>query len=149
MALPETARNVVGNESSLRRGWEIIKKKKAKRKRKEAVEGDAVELGAPPLQPISEPPSNHSRNRKTSEGKRKTVKIPNLFAPIRIIFWKDTAPVLWIAASPYAVWYYVQTSIPPIYKDTYHFSDLQVGLAYLTGGAGTVLGGYANGNFMD
>lgn len=151
MALPETARNVVGNGSIERRGWqrpwwEIIKKER--RKRKEVVEGDAVELGAPP-QPTSEPPSNHSRNRKTTEGKRKTIKIPNLFAPIRIIFWKDTALVLWIAASPYAVWYCVQTSIPPIYKDTYHFSDLQVGLAYLTGGAGTVLGGYANGKFMD
>lgn len=150
MALPETARNVVGNGSSERREWErpwweVIKKKRTKCK--EATGSAVVELGAP--QPTLEPPLNWTRNREISEGKRRMVKMLNPFAAIRIIFWKDTALVLWMAASPYAVWYCVQTSIPSIYKHTYHFSELQVGLAYLTGGAGTVLGGYANGKFMD
>ncbi len=36
-----------------------------------------------------------------------------------------------------------------IYKDTYKFNEFQIGLSYLTGGTGTVLGGYANGKFMD
>ncbi len=73
----------------------------------------------------------------------------NPLAAIRIIFYKDTALVLWMAASPYAVWYCVQTSIPSIYKDTYNFNEFQIGLSYLTGGTGTVLGGYANGKLMD
>lgn len=150
VALPETARNVVGNGSSERRGWqrpwwEVIKKKGTKRK--EATESDIVELSA--LQSTSENSTNHTGNGRTPVGKRKRFKMLNPLAPIQIIFWKDTALVLWMAASPYAVWYCVQTSIPPIYKRVYHFSELQVGLAYLTGGAGTVLGGYANGKFMD
>lgn len=149
-ALPETARNVVGNGSSERKGWErpwweVIKKKR--KKRKEAVQSDIVELGA--QQPTSEKPTNHTGDGETPMGRRKRFKMLNPLAAIRIIFWKDTALVLWMAASPYAVWYCVQTSIPPIYKGGYHFSELQVGLAYLTGGAGTVLGGYANGKFMD
>lgn len=152
MALPETARNVVGNGSRERRGWErswweVIKKKTTKRKKAAESESDVVELGAP--QPILEQPSKRTANREALEGKRKTFKMLSPLAAIRIIFWKDTALVLWMAASPYAVWYCVQTSIPSIYQRIYHFSDLQVGLAYLTGGAGTVLGGYANGKFMD
>lgn len=150
MALPETARNVVGNGSSERKGWErswweVVKKKR--KKRKEAAESDNAELGA--QQPTSEKLTNHTGNGQTLVGRRKRFKILNPLAAIRIIFWKDTALVLWMAASPYAVWYCVQTSIPPIYKSVYHFSELQVGLAYLTGGAGTVLGGYANGKLMD
>ncbi|KAL8811068.1 MAG: hypothetical protein Q9200_002096 [Gallowayella weberi] len=76
-------------------------------------------------------------------------RISNPLAAIRIIFWRDTALVLWMAGSPYAVWYCVQASIPPIYRDIYGFNEFQIGLSYLTGGFGTVLGGYANGKFMD
>lgn len=149
VALPETARNIVGNGSSERKGWErpwweAIKKRK---KRKEAAESDNAELGA--QQPTSEKNIDHTESRETPVGRRKRFKLLNPLAAIRIIFWKDTALVLWMAASPYAVWYCVQTSIPPIYKNVYHFSELQVGLAYLAGGAGTVLGGYANGKLMD
>ena len=73
----------------------------------------------------------------------------NPLAPIRIILWKDTALILWMAGSPYAVWYCIQASIPTIFKDVYGFNEIQIGLSYLTGGAGTVVGGYANGKLMD
>ncbi|KAL8931932.1 MAG: hypothetical protein Q9211_006639, partial [Gyalolechia sp. 1 TL-2023] len=76
-------------------------------------------------------------------------KVPNLFAAVRIIFRKDAALVLWMAGSPYAIWYCVQASIPPIFKDIYGFNDFQIGLSFLTGGFGTVLGSYANGRLMD
>lgn len=54
-------------------------------------------------------------------------------ACLRIIFWRDTALVLWMAASPFAVYYCVQTSIPSIYKDIYQHDQFEIGLAYLTG----------------
>lgn len=57
--------------------------------------------------------------------------------------------MLWMAASPYAVYYCVQTSIPSIYKDIYNYNDFDIGLTYLTGGAGVVLGGIANGRLTD
>lgn len=135
-------------------------------KGKEAIANEensdiVVQVGAPPPHPqlTFKPPSsnqNHSRNHNqeapknsTSLARLKTLKMLNPLPAIRIIFYKDTALVLWLAASPYAVWYCIQTSIPPIYKNIYHFSELQVGLAYLAGGVGTVLGGYANGKLMD
>lgn len=185
MAMPETARNVVGNGSESRENrkrwwertwWEIITKKKGERKeadeeekRMKGKEVDAaeknsdvvIELGAPSQPPQSNfkyhsSSQNQSRNqnqeppkRSTSLARSKMLKMLNPLPAIRIIFYKDTALVLWLAASPYAVWYCIQTSIPPIYQNIYHFSELQVGLAYLAGGAGTVLGGYANGKFMD
>ena len=183
MAMPETARNLVGNGSANRENskrwwerpwWDIIMKKKKKKKKEEegrmkgqeAIANEessdvVIQLGASPphQQPTFEPrPSNqnHSQDQNqeppktsTSLAKPKTLKMLNPLPAIRIIFYKDTALVLWLAASPYAVWYCIQTSIPPIYKNIYHFSELQVGLAYLAGGAGTVLGGYANGKLMD
>ena len=73
----------------------------------------------------------------------------NPLAALRIIFYKDTVLVLWVVASPYAVWYCVQTSIPTIYQGIFGYNEVQIGLSYLTGGFETVLGGYANGKLMD
>ena len=73
----------------------------------------------------------------------------SLLAPLRMIFLKDTALVLWMAASSYTVWDCVQASIPTIYQDLYNFNGFQIGLSYLTGGFGTVLGGYTNGKLVD
>lgn len=73
----------------------------------------------------------------------------NVQGPIRIVFYKDTALILWMAASAYANYYCIQTSNPQIYKNMYHFNELKVGLSYLPGGAGVVFGAYANGRLMD
>lgn len=54
-----------------------------------------------------------------------------------------------MSASFYAIWYCIQASIPPIYKDIYSFNEIEVGLSYLTGGAGVILGGYTTGKTMD
>ena len=45
--------------------------------------------------------------------------------------------------------YSIQTSIPPSFKDIYHFNELEIGLAYLPRGAGIIAGGYVNGKLMD
>ncbi|KAI4173451.1 MAG: hypothetical protein LQ348_006582, partial [Seirophora lacunosa] len=143
MGLPETARNVVGNGEMEARWWgrtwwSLLMVWRRDRKRL-GGDGDAEGRG---------------KDEKKSEDEgtpsiRRSFKMPNPFAAVRIIFWRDTALVLWMAGSPYAVWYCVQASIPPIYKDIYGFNDFQIGLAYLTGGFGTVLASYANGKLMD
>lgn len=81
-------------------------------------------------------------------GKGKFV-MKNPFTCLRIIFWKDTALTLWLGASSYAVWYCIQTSIPPIYKTIYHLNELQVGLCFLTGGAGVIIGSFIAGRLLD
>ena len=73
----------------------------------------------------------------------------NPFACLRIVFWRDTAPVLWMQASFYLVWYCIQTSIPSIYKEIYGFNEIEIGLSYLTGGVGVILGGIATGKMLD
>ncbi|KAI0123277.1 major facilitator superfamily domain-containing protein [Xylariales sp. AK1849] len=77
---------------------------------------------------------------------------PNPFLPLRIIFYWDTFVILFLAASPYAVWYLVQTSIPIIYgrgDGGYGFDDLHVGLCYLAGGSGVIAGGVIAGRLMN
>ena len=75
--------------------------------------------------------------------------VASMFACLRIIFWRDTALVLWLSGSFYAVYYCIQTSIPSTYKDIYAFNEFQIGLSYLTGGVSVVFGGYVNGKMMD
>jgi hypothetical protein len=45
----------------------------------------------------------------------------------------------------YAAYYCIQASIPAIFTDLYGLDELQVGLCYLSIGAGVILGGYING----
>ncbi len=154
VALPETARNVIGNGSVEVTGWrrtwwsiasawvgEGLKKKK---KKKRTIDEEVMEKGG---ETTGEKSSRKGNEREV--GSKEKFKMASPLAAIRIIFYKDTALVLWMAASPYAVWYCVQASIPSIYRDTYNFNEFQIGLSYLTGGTGTVLGGYLNGKLMD
>ena len=147
-ALPETARNVVGNGSKEATGWNRtvwnILTSERKRGRKESNGGCDLEGANEKVE--SESPE---MMQSGSTRKREKFKLANPLAPIRIILWKDTALILWMAGSPYAVWYCVQASIPTIYKDVYGFNEIQIGLSYLTGGVGVVFGGYANGKLMD
>lgn len=140
--LPETARNIVGNgnveATGWGRSWWRILRGKGMRK------GNAPEMQNS-IQAVSDKPGAAT----IGPGKKAKFKMANPIAAVRILFWKDTALVLWMAGSPYAVFYAVQASIPPIYKDIYHFNELQIGLSYLTGGFGTVSGGYLNGKLMD
>ena len=80
---------------------------------------------------------------------KRTIGKMKVGSPFRIVFYKDTALTLWMAASAYANYYCIQVSNPPVYKDIYHFNELEIGLAYLPGGAGVVLAAYANGKLMD
>jgi hypothetical protein len=65
------------------------------------------------------------------------------------MFYKDTALVLFMASIFYATYYCVQTSIPVIYESVYSFNALQVGLAYLPGGVGVIIGASCTGRLMD
>lgn len=140
--LPETARNIVGNGSVEATGWgkswwDLLRGRSRR------------EVDAAKMKKSSEAVGEENGGARIGPGKRAKFKMANPMAAIRILFWKDTALVLWMAGSPYAVWYAVQASTPSIYKDIYHFNELQIGLSYLTGGFGTVSGGYLNGKLMD
>ncbi|KAL8933234.1 MAG: hypothetical protein Q9216_006457 [Gyalolechia sp. 2 TL-2023] len=143
MGLPETARSVVGNGEREpgwwgKTWWHLAVMWWRIRRGTHRDE----ELGADREEKLERDDQNPPRVKDK-------FKVPDLFAAVRIVFRKDAALMLWMAGSPYAIWYCVQTSIPPIFKDIYGFNDLQIGLSFLTGGFGVVLGSYANGKLMD
>ncbi|KAH8779883.1 major facilitator superfamily domain-containing protein [Diaporthe sp. PMI_573] len=144
--MPETRRTIVGNGSVPALGiwrtwWSLMVDWRRNRRLK--GEGDS-EKG-------SRVPTSAEDPNKNATGKGRLV-VPNPFISLRLVFYRDTFLGLWLAASPYAVWYLIQASIPVIYgKDPggYGFKDIYVGLCYLTGGSGVIAGGFICGKMMD
>ncbi|KAI1364368.1 major facilitator superfamily domain-containing protein [Xylaria arbuscula] len=167
--MPETGRSVVGNSAVQARGiwstwWQLAKS--AARHRKTDVQDDSsgeLEKGRGgsreneeiistlALEPNTKSASASLAAEDPNFGKtgRGKLSIPNPFPSVRLIFHKDTAIILWLCATPYAVWYCIQTSIPLIYGPGYGFNDLEVGLSFLAGGAGVIAGGFIGGRLMD
>ncbi|KAJ5901831.1 hypothetical protein N7495_002359 [Penicillium taxi] len=144
-ALPETARTVVGNGAVYPRAiwrtwWSILSQKRAK-----------LNIG---IHILNNDPTTQEQQGELADintnrtGKGKWI-IPNPFDSLKIIFHYDIFLILWIAASPYAVWYCIQTSIPIIFGNSYGFNDLFVGLCFLPGGVGVILAGLVTGRLMD
>ena len=66
-----------------------------------------------------------------------------------MVLHPDAAPVLWMVASSYSVYYTYQVAIPVVFHDIYGFNELETGLAFLPGLAGMTLGGIAAGRLQD
>jgi hypothetical protein len=80
----------------------------------------------------------------------RSLKFTSPLASIRVFLYLDTSLALWLSASYYVLWYYIQTSIPSTFKSSpYSFNGLQVGLAYLPGSVGVILSMYVTGKVMD
>ncbi|KAI0466632.1 major facilitator superfamily domain-containing protein [Xylaria cf. heliscus] len=164
--MPETGRSVVGNGAVEARGiwatwWQLMRS--AFRRRhlgaRDTSSGDleeasknsrldgGINLGPAPKQG-AEPilAGNDPNAGKTGRGK---LSAPNPLPSVRLIFHRDTALILWLCATPYAVWYCIQTSIPLIYGPGYGFNDLEVGSSFLAGGGGVIVGGVIAGRLMD
>ena len=134
---PETGRKVVGNGSVQAKGWSMTWWRVLKEWSGRKETGSPVEGG-----------SGAALEDEKGE-KKEMFKLFQLFACLRIVFWRDTALVLWMQASFYSVWYCIQTFIPLIYKETYHFNEIEIGLSFLTGGVGVIFGGFATGKMLD
>ncbi|CAN9365095.1 unnamed protein product [Alternaria alternata] len=133
--MPETARNIVGNGAVQAQGiwktwWSLLK---------------PSSLDCPEKINTAELASDVNAG-KNGAG---VWSFPNPFSSVRLIFYADTALILWSAASPYAVWYCVQASIPLIYSQQYGYNPLAVSLCFLSGGAGVILGGFIAGRLLD
>lgn len=142
LVFPETGRNIVGNGSIPATGWHrswwtiLIK-----------WVGNRHERFRSPIS-TSESGTNLGARNETSSRWRAIIP-QNPFFGIRIMFYKDTALILFMASIFYATYYCVQTSIPVIFESVYGFNDLQIGLAYLPGGFGVIIGAFCTGRLMD
>ncbi|KAI1861139.1 hypothetical protein JX265_009758 [Neoarthrinium moseri] len=144
--LPETLRSIVGNGSIPTQGvwstWSHLVGKDLVRlcnrhDTSTQAETTSSDLGTHPV---------GGTEIKCGKG---TWSLPNPISSIRCIFYWDTFIILWLAASPYALWYAVQSSIPLIYGTRYGFNHLYVGLCYLAGGGGVIIGALSAGRLMD
>ncbi|KAJ5383263.1 hypothetical protein N7517_001174 [Penicillium concentricum] len=140
--LPETARTVVGNGAVYPQGiwrtwWTILSGKVAKSNNNRTTNNACIV----PEEALADVNAG-------KPGKGKWI-IPNPFISLNIILYWDTILILWMAASPYTVWYCIQTSLPLIFGDTFGYNDLFVGLCFLPGGLGVILGGLIAGRLMD
>ena len=141
--LPETARVLVGNGggdtgrcwweeswSSVLIRWMFALKGNAKTKNQEGRDrGDG---------PVS--------SRKSAW---QQCRLVNPLACLRVMFHFDTFFVLWMQGSFYVVDYAVVALMPDIFKDIYHFNELQIGLTYIPRGVGIIAGGFCIGKIMD
>ena len=131
--LPETARNIVGNGSLEDKKWNQPFWKFMRRSWR----------GAQNL-------SEKSDDQPQTAAPKRSLRISNVFKFLKIVFYKDCFLSIWISSSFYALWYCVQASIPSTYSSSpYNFSELQVGLAYLTGAVGVICCMYVSGRVLD
>lgn len=148
-AMPETGRSIVGNGAvpaqGIWRTWQSV-----------FTENNMVASFKYSLR--GEEQAQHKRRERELElqsevnigrtGRGET-RMPNLWPALRIVFYADTFLVLWLAGSPSAVWFCVQTSISPIFSAQYGFNPLEVGLCFLAGGVGVIAAGFVAGRLMD
>lgn len=143
--MPETRRSIVGNGAVPARGiwrtwWDCVSRGETARRIRRCLPSKAGEEEA-------DPSRQHGVNPgKTGRGK---AVMPNPLPSIRIVFHPDTFLALWLAGTPYALWFCVQTSTTPIFALSYGFNRLYVGLCFLAGGAGVIIGGFIAGRLMD
>ncbi|KAJ5088359.1 hypothetical protein N7456_011975 [Penicillium angulare] len=134
--LPETSRNVVGDGGDLSRykWWQY------------SGIGLARQYFADSGQKAK---CDYSRPSEKAKTRSSGFDIAKLLSSFRIIFYRDTFLALWIHGSFYTVDYSLVAAMPDIYKDVYHYNNLQLGLAYLPRGVGIIIGSYCTGKFMD
>ncbi|KAI1165731.1 major facilitator superfamily domain-containing protein [Nemania serpens] len=167
--MPETGRSVVGNGAVEAQGvwatwWQLVRSairrrnssgqdlsSSATEKASKEAHGNGRINHEPSLTAETEKTASISQVDDPNFGKtgRGTLSAPNPLPSVRLIFHRDTALILWLCATPYAVWYCIQTSIPLIYGPGYGFNDLEVGLSFLAGGGGVIAGGVVAGRLMD
>lgn len=93
------------------------------------------------------PPSDAELEREPSPKKRFTIK--SITDPLKLLTEKDVLLTLLFGSIVYTVWSMVTSSTTALFQEIFHLNDLQVGLAFLPNGAGTVSGSIIMGRIMD
>ncbi|KAK7739974.1 hypothetical protein SLS53_005568 [Cytospora paraplurivora] len=126
IAVPETARKVVGNGSIPPSAWWSRSLLNEFARRRIA---DAAGHGLRPAKP--------------------RLRFPNPLKALRIIGEKDCSVILFYNAIIYASWYTVTADLSNLLSEIYHLNTLQIGLCYVPFGVGAALSIVANGQLQD
>lgn len=139
LTVPETGRNVVGNGSVPPIGWNMTVLDYL-RQRKELKSQDTLSRSAT---------ADEHRRAQAELASHRKLKFPNPLKTIYIIAEKDVALVLIYNSLIYTAFYDVIASMPVMFKKTYGFNDLEIGLCYLPFGLGCAVTSFLNGKLLD
>lgn len=139
LTVPETGRNVVGNGSVPPIGWNMTVLDYL-RLHKESKSQDTLSRSAT---------ADERRRAQAELASHRKLRFPNPLKTIYIIAEKDVALVLIYNSLIYTAFYDVIASMPVMFKQTYGFNDLEIGLCYLPFGFGCAVTSFLNGKLLD
>lgn len=131
--IPETCRNVVGNGSVPAQTWnrpvlDLIRRRRRHREREAAgLERQESVAGQP----------------------ARKLRFPNPLRAVKIIFEKEMALILVYNSLLYVAFIDVAATLGTLFREIYHFNDLQLGLCYLPYGAGCCIASLGQGYVLD
>ncbi|KAK1721105.1 major facilitator superfamily transporter [Colletotrichum lupini] len=132
--VPETCRGVVGNGSIPAQSWnrpliDLIRRRRRNRRHQDT--GALSQTESIPAHP----------HRK--------LRFPNPIRSVKIIFEKEMALVLAYNSLLYVAFICVAATLGTLFREIYHFNDLELGLCYLPYGAGCVVASLGQGYVLD
>ncbi|KXH68327.1 major facilitator superfamily transporter [Colletotrichum salicis] len=137
--VPETCRGVVGNGSVPALSWnrpliDLIRRSRRRRNRR------------------LQDPDNLSRTESAATAPthpHRKLRFPNPIRSVKIIFEKEMALVLAYNSLLYVAFICVAATLGTLFREIYHFNDLELGLCYLPYGAGCVVASLGQGYVLD
>lgn len=120
LLIPETCRNVVGNGSIPAQSWNL------------------------PLVEYLKKRPDPQESAKTQK-----LRLPNPLGTLHVIFEKEMGLILGLNSILYINFILTAATLSTLWKDIYHFNDLQVGLCYLPYGFGACVGVISQGFILD
>ncbi|KAK2059761.1 major facilitator superfamily transporter [Colletotrichum caudatum] len=79
---------------------------------------------------------------------RKKITLMTFFEPLQLLIQKDILINLVFGGVVYTVWSMVTSSTTVLFKQRFNLSDLEIGLAFLPNGLGTIIGSAIAGKLM-
>ncbi|KAF4343954.1 major facilitator superfamily transporter [Fusarium beomiforme] len=73
----------------------------------------------------------------------------DILGPLRILFSKQAAPVIFFLAIYYAVWQMSITAMSTLFESKYGLTETQVGLTFIANGVGSIIGTLITGKILD
>ncbi|KAK4115904.1 MFS general substrate transporter [Canariomyces notabilis] len=139
LTVPETCRNVVGNGSIPAPAWNMTVIELFRFRRRRHDQKQKEKHTGPLITPLEDSPPNRNRN----------LRFPNPFNALRVLLEKDVGLLLFYGSLVYLVFLLVCATLSTQLAETYHLSDLQVGLCYLPYGVGCAVAAFLQGLVLD
>ncbi|KAF4472496.1 MFS multidrug transporter [Fusarium albosuccineum] len=86
---------------------------------------------------------------RTSTPEPAAKKHVDILGPLRILFSKQAAPIIFFLAVYYAVWQMSITAMSTLFETKYGLGETQIGLTFIANGVGSIIGTLITGKILD